>query len=543
MPRALAALLALALVAVLGWPLAATLISTVDPGSDAALGGGGLITATAFADEVGPAIQTNKVVLGAVAVALPPGLVLAALLFKTDAAGRRGLVVLLATGLFLPMPLHAAGWLGSYGNAGRSQALGGFEPILSGWLGAAWVHGMAAVPWVALIVGAALRGVEPELEQSALLDRPGWWIVLRVSLRRCLGAIAGAALAVAVLTAGDMTVTDLLQVRTYAEEAYVQYGLGRPPAEVGRVAIPPTVVLGALVAAGAILLGKAEPSRVASARSGWVLPLGRARWGAGLVAAGLLVLIDGLPLYGLLWRAGRVGGMVFLEEGPGWSLSGLGTTLRLAVDEVAGPLGTSAVWGAVAATAATAAAWGLAWACRSSRWGVWPAVVVGSCALMLAAPGPVAGMALVLAYRDVPPVYDTAAIVVIGLILRTLPFALLILWPAVRAIPETFLETAEVDGLGRWGLIGRVGLPLTAGPAVAAWGVAFVLALGELPVTNLVYPPGLSPLSVVVWGLLHTGVESHLAGVGLVLLLVHGLAGLAAVAGVGWAMGSGSDRP
>ena len=63
-------------------------------------------------------------------------------------------------------------------------------------------------------------------------NRPCWnsargASLCRVTLRRAVGAIAAAALAVAVLTAGDMTVTDLLQVRTYAEEAYVQFILGR----------------------------------------------------------------------------------------------------------------------------------------------------------------------------------------------------------------------------------------------------------------------------------------------------------------------------
>ena len=69
-------------------------------------------------------------------------------------------------------------------------------------------------------------------------------VLLRVTLRRALGAIAAAALAVAVLTAGDMTVTDLLQVRTYAEEAYLQYSLGRGPGEAALVALPPLLVLG-----------------------------------------------------------------------------------------------------------------------------------------------------------------------------------------------------------------------------------------------------------------------------------------------------------
>ena len=43
----------------------------------------------------------------------------------------------------------------------------------------------------------------------------------------------------AVLTAGDMTVTDLLSVRTYAEEAYLQYTLGRGPGAAALVALPP----------------------------------------------------------------------------------------------------------------------------------------------------------------------------------------------------------------------------------------------------------------------------------------------------------------
>ena len=80
--------------------------------------------------------------------------------------------------------------------------------------------------------------VEPELEESALLDYGPGRVLLRVTLRRGVGAIAAAALAVAVLTAGDMTVTDLLQIRTYAEEAYLQYSLGRGPGGAALVALP-----------------------------------------------------------------------------------------------------------------------------------------------------------------------------------------------------------------------------------------------------------------------------------------------------------------
>ncbi len=79
-----------------------------------------------------------------------------------------------------------------------------------------------------------------------------------MTLRRAVGAVAGAALAVAVLTAGDMTVTDLLQVRTYAEEVYLQSQLGAGPGA-ALVALPPLVVLGPLLFLATRALLRADP--------------------------------------------------------------------------------------------------------------------------------------------------------------------------------------------------------------------------------------------------------------------------------------------
>ena len=106
----------------------------------------------------------------------------------------------------------------------------GLGVVLSGWSGAAFIHAVASLPWVVAIVGVGLRGVEPDLEESARLDLAslaGGPCGSRSGGR--LGAIAAAALAVLVLTAGDMSVTDLLSVRTYAEESYTQYQSGNAP--------------------------------------------------------------------------------------------------------------------------------------------------------------------------------------------------------------------------------------------------------------------------------------------------------------------------
>ncbi|CAN5748578.1 N/A [soil metagenome] len=523
-----------ALAAVLGWPVLATLLEAFRGGAGATIGGG-LIDPSAFASDArrasGPAFETVRLVLATEAIALPVGITLAIFLFRTDIWGRRFLLTLLALAVFIPMPLHAAGWLGGFGNAGRSQAIGA-EPILYGWTGAAFVHAMASIPWVVLLTGVGLRKVEPELEESAWLDLPAWKVLIVLSLRRSIGAIAGSALVVAVLTAGDMTVTDLLQVRTYAEEVYVQFGMGRSPGRVALVALPPTLVLGLLVVIAFGMLLRIEPSQLPSANDRpktW--RLGRLRVGLGLATALPVGLMMGLPIFALLWRAGRVGGRAALGQRPEWSPGGLWQTLQRAAREVAEPLRETALWAAIGASIAVGLAWSLAWACRQP--GLWRWLLAASVALMLAAPGPVAGMALVLAYRDVAPIYDTPMILVLGFLLKSMPFTILVLWPAIRGVPGPMLESAAVDGYGPSGQVFRVAVPLTRSAIVAAWGVAFVLSMGELPITNLIVPPGVPIVSILVWGLLHTGVESHLAGVGLVLLGAYLLAGLLAA----WALG------
>jgi iron(III) transport system permease protein len=476
------------------------------------------------------ALETIILVVATESIALPLGILLAVFLFRTDAWGRRFFLILVGFAVFVPLPVHATAWLGAFGNAGRSQVFG-VQPILVGHVGAAIVHALAALPWVILIVGVGLTTVEPELEESALLEYSPVRVLARVTLRRAVGMIAAAALAVAVLTGGDMTVTDLLQIRTYAEEAYLQFNLGRGPADAAVVALPPLIVLGVLLIVIGQALVRLDPARLVSSFTqarvwnlgAWRIPCG----GVLLILVGNLVAF---PLYSLLWRAGRVGGRATLGRAPTWSLSGLMGTLQSAASESWEPLQQSLLWTAVAATVTTILAFALAWASRRSR--AWRWAMLASLIVALATPGPVAGMALVLAYRSIPSIYDSPAMIVLAESLRSLPYVLLLLWPFLRAFPQDYLDAAALDGHRPSGQMLRVVLPLSRRVLLAAWGISFALGLGELPATNLVAPPGVPPMSMVIWSLLHTGVESHLAGVALIVLAVIASAGLASALAV-----------
>jgi iron(III) transport system permease protein len=460
-------------------------------------------------------------------IVLPPAVVLAVLLFRTDLLGRSLLLGVLGIVLFVPLPLYATAWLGALGNAGRTQLIG-VQPILVGRTGAAVIHALAGLPWVVLLTGIGLRMVEPELEESAELEMHRARVWASVTLRRSVGAIAAAALALAVLTAGDMTVTDLLQVRTYAEEAYTQYTLGNGPADAAVVSLPPLIILGIALLLVGRSLSRMDPARLATAfgpAKEW--PLGRWRVPLGALLGLLVGILLVLPVSGLFWRAGRVGGRASRGQPPTWSLGGLLGSLKFASIESWEPIQTSLLLGAAAATITAVLAWALAWNSRRSIF--WQVLLWGLLALTLATPGPVAGMAIKLAYRWFPIVYDSPVIVIMAQSIRTLPYAMLILWPALRTIPAELLESAALDGLGSPGQVWHVALPLTPRALLAAWAVGFVLGFGELPATNLLLPPGVMTITFHIWTLLHVGVESRLASVALVTLTVISLMAAAAL--------------
>ena len=136
---------------------------------------------------------------GHLAVSLPLGTALAWLLVRTDLPGRRMALLVLGLLPFVPLYLQAAAWQAGFGPQGWCTLASSGPAWLQGWPGAIWIHAMAAVPWVVLIVGAGLRLVEAELEEQALLDGSPRQVFFRVTLRGALPAVGVAALWTAIV--------------------------------------------------------------------------------------------------------------------------------------------------------------------------------------------------------------------------------------------------------------------------------------------------------------------------------------------------------
>lgn len=477
----------------------------------------------------------NTAVLAAatMAISLPLGSLLGWLLVRTDLPGRRAAWVALGVLLFIPLYLQAAAWQAGFGLQGWSRMVYGLPAWLQGWSGAIAVHALAAVPWVAWITGAGFWLVEPELEEQAALDGTAPQVLLNVTLRRAMPAIGVAAAWIVLITAGEMTVTDLFGVRTYAEEVYTRLVMGEEPEEALVGVLPGTALTAGLVVLAIAALARLGPrSRSVPSRPRWVFRLGHRRYPLAVAVALVLAVLVGVPLGNLAYQAGAVVTMSDAGLARSWSPEKLFWMVAGSPARYAREFGWSLLLSGLAATAAVVMAVGMAWWARASRWAAGAVLLLTAGAMAI--PGPLIGLAIIgsLNQPEFPPLvflYDRSILAPwLALLVRSFPPATLILWHAIRTIPSEMLDAAAVDGAGPVARLWRIVLPCRLHALGLAWLVAAAVALGDLAASVLVVPPGVTTLSIRIFGLLHYGVEDQVAGICLAMTAI--FAGIAATA-------------
>jgi iron(III) transport system permease protein len=510
--------------------------------------------------------NTVLLVGGTLLLALPAGVAGAVLLYRTDLPCRRLLRFVAVLTLFVPLPLFASGWEAALGSGGWLPLAawnplrqgdpdvtpgGGFwKPWGQGLEAAVWIHAMAAVPWVLVLVGQGLCWVERELEEDALTAAGPWRVLFRVTLPRSLAAVGAAALWVALQTATEVTVTDVMQVRTFAEEVYTQFVRPEPDptaataqAVVARavaVSLPAVVLTWLLVVGAARSWERNLPPLTTLLTPPLRYRLGRARWPLLVLVLLAVGVLAGVPLVSLVWKAGLGGSPAHWT--PAIASSHVASALRVRSRMVLDNLSLVLITGALTGLLGLVVCW-LAIGCRWFR--------VGVLSLMAAAwalPGPVIGIGLkdtflllmaltgsgwvaTLLYYGPSPVPVAWAWLV-----RYFPFAVALLWPVVRLLPPELRDAARVDGAGPVQEFRHIVWPLTGVPFVRAALAVAVLALGELGASKLTETPGSTTFAHEIFNQMHYGVTNDVAAHCLVLLAAV-LAGGSIFAGCDWLMG------
>src|SRR5205807_5717249 len=246
----------------------------------------------------------------------------------------------------------------------------------------------------------------------------------------------------------EITVTDMMQVRTFAEEVYTQLVAGDKPALARAVAVSLPVVL---LVAGLVLWTsfrweRTLPARESLAAPTLVISLGRGGWLWLLAILLFIVLCAGIPLASLIWKTGLSG------SPETWSGHVAYTWLQKNVRDRGSVILQSLLVGVVSGGLAAGLAVMLCWLATASRW--FQVLALALMATVWALPGPIPGLGMqqaILIILDVLPfhalsvaLYDGPSPLPVAWVnvVRFFPCAVAVLWPVVRLLPADLRDAA-----------------------------------------------------------------------------------------------------
>ncbi len=439
---------------------------------------------------VGLAMNTSKVSAVAVLVSGGLGIPLGFFLFRTNLPFRSLFKTILIATCCLPPYSVVTCWMNLFDLDIWSSAI----------LAAGWVAGLTYVPLVALMSGLAFRSVDSELEEISLLSTSPFRTFLHITLPQAGWGVVAAILAVVILTISDITITDIVLVRTFTEEVFAEFQLNRTHGPAAAVAIPILVAATLLGITLAWLLRNTGLSleQTDVTRS---LTYKLRRWKLPCILFALVTLI--------------------VITAPFVALIGQTESLHNVIDtlkDVKTELRYSLILGGLAAIVTSVLAWGPAILLARTR--RWRFVVLGWIILLMVTPAPLIGIGLARVFNRHGPlgdIYDSPLIVAIAFVVRFLPYHVLVLTAALRSIPQALEQEALLAGATRLQTLTRIIAPLCLKSMIFGAILVLILSLGEVGASILVVPPGQTTLTIHFFTLIHYGVYSAAATICLLL--------------------------
>jgi len=445
------------------------------------------------------------VTAGAIALAVP----LAWLTVRSDLPGRRTWATLATLPLVMPSYIVAYVFVTVLRPRGLlAEALAPFGvqelPPIYGFLGAWLVLTLCTYPLVLIPLRAALRRLDPALEEAArVMGRKPLEVFRTVVLPQLAPAIGGGGVLVALYVLSDFGAVAILRFDSFTREIYIAFQSAQrtEAAALGMVLVVVMLALFALYARvrGARALHRSSPG---SQRPAAPARLGGWRWPALGFCSGVVAITLVLPIAVLVY----------------WASKDVASGLDAAA--IAANAGNSLLAAAAAAGAAAAAAVVVAvLAVRFPGYATRAIERVGYAGYAL--PGIVVALALVFfGTRVALPLYQTLAMLVFALTIHYLPLAVGPVGTALLQVPPRLEEAAR--GLGRSPLqvFRTITRPLVTSGVLAGAALVFLHALKELPATLLLAPIGFETLATDIFRQTTTGFFEAGAIPALILLLI-----------------------
>jgi iron(III) transport system permease protein len=415
--------------------------------------------------------NTVSLCLACMATCAALGVALALAVERTDLPGRRLWHGVLVAPLAVPAFVNGYAWVS-------------LDRSVQGFAGAVLVISLSYFPLVYLPTVAALRGLDPALEESAWsLGHDPRRTLLRVVLPQLRPAVLGGVLLVGLHLLAEFGALALLNFPTFTTAIYDQYG----STFAGSAA---TMMAGVLVLLCLLLL--LADLRLRAGRHYARLGHGVARpqaptplrhWRRPLLAAlvGLTALSLGVPGYALVR----------------WLVVGASTEFPLA--DLAAAAGTTVLVAAGGAALTVLLALPVVWLAVRRR-GPISTLVERSTYVANALPGIVVGLSLVIvSLRVVPVIYQTTLLLLLAYAILFLPRAVVTVRAGLEQAPPVLDDVAHSLGLGPVRTLRRVTLPLLAPSMGAGAALVFLAVATELTATLMLSPIGTHTLATEFW--------------------------------------------
>ncbi len=392
--------------------------------------------------------------------------------------------------------------------------------------GMIWVDGIQHAPLAFLLMSAALRTMDPALEESALMSGASvWQVARRITLKLALPAAAAAFLILFVRALESFETPALLGLPVGIEvfTSAIWEALHGYPSDIG-LGSTYAVTLLALTAGGiwwqsrlaqnagryATVTGKGFRPRV--------MDLGRWRYVTAALFIIYSLLVIGLPFLVLVWSS-----LQRYYSVPSWeALQNVSLASYRAVLEF--PSVGTAVWNSVLLALASATLVMLltsviCWiVLRTQIQGRW--ILDNIATMPLVMPGIVLGLSVMICYLIIGGgIYGTVWILLIAYMTRFLPYGMRFNSAAMMKIHKELEESAALSGASWFTTFYRVVLPLLKPGLIAGWIYIVIISVRELSSSILLYSPGSEVIAVVLWELWQNGQYTQLSAFGVMLIL------------------------
>jgi len=467
-------------------------------------------------------------------LAFSGGLYLAWMTERTNIPWRGAIYTCILIPMIVPGILTTVGWIILFGrrsgivNLLAAQIFGIDQPLeINNMAGMIWVQGTDQIPLAFLLLAAALRSMDPSLEEAAMVAGSG--IVrttLRITLRVLLPAILAVWMISFVRAIENFEVPALIGmpagILVFATEVYL--ATKAVPTDFGLASTFAVVYL-AITTVGVLLYLRwtAASEQFATITGKGFRPtaydLGRWRIAWTIVNLLLCLVMFILPVVVVVWSsflpfymapsAAAVDYLTWENYRDLWNLP-----------MVHRALWNSFILGISSSTITMLLTAIIAWIIVRTKWrgkGVLDFLAFSPIAM----PGLVLGIAILWLYLVLPvPIYGTLWILLIAYVTKYLPYGMRACSSSMLQIKKELEEASETSGAKWSSTFRRVILPLLAPGFVAGWIYVITHSFRELSTSIMLYRSGTEVIAIVLFELWDGGQYPQLAALGVVLIII-----------------------